>query len=113
MVGRGDVMSAPVNHNDNKNADDPSFYAPRGARRLAQMSAQASAQTSAQAPPSPAVAPSAPQPGEAASFSAVEAADPGGERPDQPWPPLPAPFDPVPIMPEPHHASAPGRIAPA
>jgi hypothetical protein len=94
MLGQGDVMSAPVSNNDNKNADDPSFYAPPGARRAAQSLTQ---------PASPSMAPPAALPASQASqnfgFTQVEAADPGSERPDI-WSPLPAPPESLPLATE-------------
>src|SRR4051812_25525532 len=79
MGWQGDVMSAPVSNNENKNADDPSFYAPRGARR----SAPTQSGTLAAVPPIPRGLLTK-------DLTRVEAADPGSERPKT-WTPLPAP----------------------
>src|SRR6185369_12579634 len=79
MAGQGEVMSAPVSNGDNKNADDPSFYAPRGARR--------SAAAPVGAPDSLPI----PRGLLTKDFTKVEAADSASERANT-WTPLPAPL---------------------
>jgi hypothetical protein len=69
-------MSSPVNSNDVKNPDDPSFYAPRGARRPEQTVIRAE---------SPPVAPSQTR---IPDFTMTKGPEPAAEAPES-WPSLP------------------------